>query len=386
MRIVLNGWFIAQPDTGSGQYTLQLLKQLPHVAPQHDYALVVPHKNSFKIYDITADTNLPSLIANLRPPTSHFRKLLFEQSIMPRAASAYEADLIHVPYWAPPLHSSAPIVVTIHDIIPLILPPYRGSPLVRAYTALVSEAARGASLILTDSDASRSDIVQHLRIPEGRVRTIYLAADSEFSDHADLIEAERAALRQSYGLPEEYVLYLGGFDARKNIETLLQIYTWAQDILGESYPLVIAGNLPERHDALFQDPRLIAQQIEVEKVVRLIGRVSEEDKVALYQQARTFLYPTLYEGFGLPALEALSCGVPVIGSNASSVPEIVGDAGILVDPRDARAMAGALIAVCTEDALHDELSERALKQAEKFSWEKCARETAEAYESVMSNP
>ena len=179
------------------------------------------------------------------------------------------------------------------------------------------------------------------------------------------------------------MLYLGGFDARKNVETLLQVYTWAQDVLGENYPLVFAGSLPDRHDEFFHDPRVIAKQIEVENVVRFIGRVAEEDKVALYQQARAFLYPTLYEGFGLPAFEALACGVPVVGSNASSVPEIVGDAGILVDPQDARAMAGALIAVCTEDPLHDELSERALKQAEKFSWEKCARETVEAYESVI---
>ena len=141
--------------------------------------------------------------------------------------------------------------------------------------------------------------------------------------------------------------------------------------------------MPDQHDEFFHDPRVIARQIEVEDVVRFIGRVAEEDKVALYQQARAFLYPTIYEGFGLPALEALACGVPVVGSNASSVPEIVGDAGILVDPKDARAMAGALIAVCTDDALHDELSERALKQAEKFSWEKCARETVEAYESVI---
>ncbi len=128
---------------------------------------------------------------------------------------------------------------------------------------------------------------------------------------------------------------------------------------------------------------MIAKQIEVENVVRFIGPVAEEDKVALYQQARAFLYPSIYEGFGLPALEALACGVPVVGSNASSIPEIVGDAGMLVDPHDARAMAGALIAVCTEDSLHDDLSERALTQAAKFSWEKCARETALAYEDVM---
>ena len=381
MRILLNGWFIDQPHTGSGQYTLQLLKQLPCIAPQHEYALVVPHKGSFKIIDITADTDFQLLTSNLQLPTSNFRKLLFEQSIMPRAASAYAADVLHVPYWAPPLRSSVPIVVTIHDIIPLILPQYRGGPLVRAYTQLVSAAARGATLILTDSNASRSDIMQHLHIPADRVRTIYLAADPKFTDHPDPIDT--AALRKNHDLPDEYVLYLGGCDARKNVETLLQVYTWAQDVLGEAYPLVVAGSLPDRHDAFFRDPRIIAQQIEVEPVVRFIGRVAEEDKVALYQQARAFLYPTLYEGFGLPALEALACGVPVVGSNASAVPEIVGGAGILVDPQDARGMAGALIAVCTEDALHDELSERALQQAAQFSWEKCARETAAAYEDVV---
>ena len=381
MRIVLNGWFIDQPHTGSGQYTRQLLRQLPHVAPQHEYALVVPHKNSFEIIDITADTDFQLLVSSLRRPHSNFRKLLFEQSIMPRAARAYAADVLHIPYWAPPLRSSMPIVVTIHDIIPLILPQYRGGAFVRAYTQLASAAARGATLILTDSDASRSDIVQQLRIPADRVRTIYLAADPEFTHHLDPIDT--AALRKNYDLPEEYVLYLGGCDARKNVETLLQVYTWSQDVLGENYPLVIAGSLPDRHDEFFHDPRIIAQQIEVEDVVRFIGRVAEEDKVALYQQARAFLYPTLYEGFGLPALEALACGVPVVGSNASSVPEIVGDAGILIDPQDARAMAGALIAVCTDDALHDELSERALKQAAKFSWERCARETVAAYESIM---
>jgi glycosyltransferase involved in cell wall biosynthesis len=380
MRIVVNGWFIDQPHTGSGQYTLQLLKQLPRVAPQHEYALVVPHKNSFQIVDITASTDLQSLTSNIQYPSSNFRKLLFEQSIMPRAARAYEADALHVPYWAPPLRSRVPIVVTIHDIIPLILPQYRGGALVRAYTQLVSAAARGATLILTDSEASRGDIVQQLRIPADRVRTIYLAADPEFTDHANPIDT--AALRRNYDLPDEYVLYLGGCDARKNVETLLQVYTWAQDALGDNFPLVFAGSLPDRHDAFLHDPRVIAKQIEVADVVRFTGRVAEEDKVALYQQARAFLYPTLYEGFGLPALEALACGVPVVGSNASSVPEIVGDAGMLVDPMDARAMAGALIAVCTDDALHDQLSERALKQAALFSWERCARETVAAYESV----
>ncbi|MBP7689435.1 MAG: glycosyltransferase family 4 protein [Thermoflexales bacterium] len=375
MRIVLNGWFIDQPHTGSGQYLRQLCQQLPRVAPQHEYALIVPHRNSFEVIDLDAHTDLQS-------PISNYRKVLFEQDLVPRAARAYRADLIHVPYWAPPLRSPVPIVVTIHDIIPLVLKEYRGGPLVRAYTGLISAAVQGATLILTDSVVSRNDIISRLNISAERVRTIYLAVEPKFTDRVDPIDY--AALRKNHDLPEDYVLYLGGFDARKNIEAALQTYTWAQDALGESFPLVIAGNLPDRHDGFFHDPRVIAKQIEVENVVRFIGPVAEDDKVALYQQARAFLYPSIYEGFGLPALEALACGVPVVGSNASSIPEIVGDAGMLVDPHDARAMAGALIAVCTEDALHDELSARALTQAAKFSWEKCARETVAAYEAVTS--
>ncbi len=383
MRVILNGWFIDQLYTGSGQYTRQLLYQLPRIAPQHDYALIVPHRDSFQIVDIDAKTDLAAITSSVNRPASNYRKILFEQDNVPRAARAYHADVLHVPYWAPPLRSPVPIVVTIHDIIPLVLREYRGGPLVRAYTGLISAAVQGATLILTDSVVSRNDIITRLHVPADRVRTIYLAVEPKFTDRVDPIDY--AALRKNHDLPEDYVLYLGGFDARKNIEAALQTYTWAQQTLGESFPLVIAGKLPDRHDGFFHDPRVIARQIEVENVVRFIGAVPEEDKVALYQQARAFLYPSLYEGFGLPALEALACGVPVVGSNASSIPEIVGDAGMLVDPHDARAMAGALIPVCMEDSLHDELGERALKQAAKFSWEKCARETVAAYEAVTSN-
>lgn len=389
MRIALNGWFIDQPHTGSGRYTRELVKRLPHIAPQHEYFLVVPDRRSFRVIDLPA--NLESPISNLpprsvtqqgaRPPISNFRKVLFEQSILPRAAAALRAELIHVPYWAPPLNARVPIVVTIHDIIPLILKAYRGGPLVRLYTGLVAAAARGATLILTDSEASRRDIVEHLKTPEWRVRTIYLAADPKFTPRPDPID--RAAVRKKYDLPGEYVLYLSGFDPRKNVETALQVYTWGQDAIGYSHPLVIAGKLPEKSDGFFTDPREIAKQLEVEDVVRFIGEVHEEDKVALYQGATAFLYPSRYEGFGLPALEALACGVPVVGSDASSIPEIVGDAGSLVSPDNARSMAGALIGIVTQMDLRDQLSGRAIQQAAKFSWDKTAHETVEAYETAL---
>jgi glycosyltransferase involved in cell wall biosynthesis len=382
MRIVINGWFVDQPHTGSGQYIRQLARLLPGIAPQHEYHLIVPERGSFRVVDLTLDTDLEELAGSLQPPKSNLRKLLFEQSTIPRAAGALRADLIHVPYWAPPLKARAPIVVTIHDLIPLVLKEYRGGPLVRLYTGLVSAAARGAAIILTDSDASRRDIIQHLGVHEARVRTIYLAADPRFTSRPNALD--RATVRRKYDLSDEYVLYLGGFDPRKNVEAALQVYTWGQDAIGPTHPLVIAGRLPEADNGFFSDPRKIARQIEVEDVVRCIGEVDEEDKVALYQGATAFLYPSRYEGFGLPALEALACGVPIVGSNASSIPEIVGDAGALVNPDDARAMAGALIAIVSEPPLRAVLSERALNQAAKFSWDKTVRETVAAYEAVAT--
>jgi len=383
MHVVVNGWFWNRPDTGSGQYVRECIGALAALAPDVRITVVVP-QNKSQVASRKLQEELPTNF-DLRPVTcdlSDWAKLRFEQFTFPRLCHELGADLAHVPYWGSPLGPSVPTVVSILDIIPLLLPEYRGGPFVRAYTGLVKAAATIAKLVLTISESSRRDIVKHLGIPESRVRVTYLAAGLRYSPRRDPVDD--AALRRNYlDLPQEYVLYLGGFDARKNIETLLQVYTWAQDTIGHDFPLVVAGQLPE-HGGLFRDPRVIAKSLEVEDVVRCIGPMAEEDKPALYRGATAFLYPTRYEGFGLPALEALACGVPVVGSNASSVPEIVGEAGMLVDPDDARSMAGALIAVVTDAELHEKLSRAAVEQARKFSWEKCARETLQAYRDALA--
>jgi glycosyltransferase involved in cell wall biosynthesis len=383
MRVVVNGWFWDRPETGSGQYVRNCIGTLAKLASDVNITIITPQET--RGTQSGQDEKLaPNCI--LHPAScslSDWAKLHFEQFTFPRLCCELRADVAHVPYWGSPLSPNVPTLVSILDLIPLLLPEYRGGPLVRAYTGLVKASAQNAALVLTISEASRRDIVKHLGIPDSRVRVTYLAADARYTPKRDVVD--EAALRQHHpDLPQEYVLYLGGFDARKNIETLLQVYTWAQDTLGQDYPLVIAGKLPEQHTDFFHDPRVIAQALEVEDVVRCIGPVAEEDKPALYRGASAFLYPTRYEGFGLPALEALACGVPVVGSNASSVPEIVGAAGMLVDPDDARSMAGALIAVVTEYELHEKLSEAAVEQGKKFSWEKCAQETLQAYQAALA--
>jgi len=384
MHVVVNGWFWNRPDTGSGQYVRECIGALAALAPDVRITVIVPQESTRQEARGKRQDELPPncILHPVSCNLSDWGKLRFEQFTFPHLCRELRADLAHIPYWGSPLSTSVPTVVSILDLIPLLLPEYRGGPLVRAYTGLVKAAAMNARLVLTISESSRRDIVKHLGIPESRVRVTYLAAGPRYSPRRDPVDD--AVLRRNHlDLPQDYVLYLGGFDARKNIETLLQVYTWAQDTIGHDFPLVVAGQLPE-HGGLFHDPRVIAKALEVEDVVRCIGPVAEEDKPALYRGAMAFLYPTRYEGFGLPALEALACSVPVVGSNASSVPEIVGEAGMLVEPDDARSMAGALIAVVTDDELHEKLANAAQEQARKFSWEKCARETLQAYRDALA--
>ena len=381
MHVVVNGWFWNQPETGSGQYVRGCIGALAQIAPDTQITVVIPQDASDKRQD--AELSPHCLLHPASCSLSDWGKLRFEQFTFPRLCRELCADVAHVPYWGSPLTPSVPTVVSILDLIPMLLPEYRGGPLVRVYTGLVKASAMNAKLVLTISESSKRDIVKHLGLPESRVRVTYLAAGRRYSPRRDPVD--EAALRRNHpDLPQNYVLYLGGFDARKNIETLLQVYTWAQDAIGRDLPLVIAGKLPDAHGRLFRDPRVIAKAIQVEDVVLTIGPVAEEDKPALYRGATAFLYPTRYEGFGLTALEALACGVPVVGSNTSSVPEIVGPAGMLVDPDDARLMAGALIAVVTDYELHEKLSVAAVEQAARFSWEKCARETLQAYQDALA--
>jgi glycosyltransferase involved in cell wall biosynthesis len=380
MRVGINAFFLSQPATGSGQYTHHLLKALARAEPGNEVLPLAPHAR----LQAVPTCHLPPSAFNLQPLTciaQNLAKVWFEQVSFPRACRRRSVDVAHVPYFAPPRCPPVPTVVTIHDLIPMLLDAYRGSALVRAYTRLVATGARRARAIIADSECSKRDIVRLLGIPPQRVHVIYLAAEERLQPVED--EVRLGNVRRRYGLPERYVLYLGGLDQRKNVLTLIRAFARTREVLDDPHRLVIAGRLPERESPLFPDPRRVVAELGLGEAVRFVGWVAEEDKPALYSGAACFVYPSLYEGFGLPPLEAMACGAPVIASNASSLPEVVGDAGLLVAPQDVDALAEAMIAVLSDEELRASLRQKGAARAKRFSWEKTARETLGVYERLI---
>jgi glycosyltransferase involved in cell wall biosynthesis len=377
MHAAINAYFWNQPYTGSGQYTRQLVFHLNRNVSDLEITLVFP-----QIDGITEPEQVPPSVAVKIVPAraGHAGKVLFEQVHFPRACREVRATLAHVPYWGGPLRSPVPLLVTVHDLTTLLVPEYRRSLQARLYNALVSASARGANHIITDSFSSKLDILDQLHIPEQDVTAVYLAAGPQFAPAENSL-IDIATLRK-YDLPDSYVLYLGGYALHKNVTTLLYAYKYVADALGEDYPLVLAGKKPEIVSDSFPDYDRYIEKLGLENIVRWIGVVDEEDKPVLYRNAETFVFPSRYEGFGLGPLEAMGCGTPVVTTNSTSLPEVVGSAAFVVDADNEREMAGAIIASVIEEPLRADLRRKGLEQASSFSWGKTAPETALVYDLV----
>lgn len=371
MRVALNGLFLDEPATGTGQYLRELVQAMRQLTDD-ELILVAAH----------SDPTAPAPVHVAKPHFSspNFQKIEFEHLTFPRYVWRHGFDLAHVPHFGPPFFPSIPTVITIHDLIPLIVPLYRGSPLVRLYSHLAAMGARRAGAILADSVASARDTQSRLNIPGEKIHTVYLAANASYQPICDPHEIQR--VRTKYQLPEQFVLYLGGFDARKNVRCIIRAFAVLAEERAKGWKLVLAGKLPEANSGFMPDPRVLAREAGLEDSVQLTGFIAEEDKPALYSAARAFLFPSVYEGFGLPPLEAMACGTPVLVAERSSLPEVVGDAGWLLDPNDPREWANALRVIISDATKWGELRERGLAQAKRFSWERTARETLRVYDQV----
>jgi glycosyltransferase involved in cell wall biosynthesis len=384
MHVAISATFWDQPAVGSGQYLHGLLGGLAAVAPELRITLLVPRYGSESATSreppLGAAPDMVIVGTPFDTSSTNLAKLWFEQIGAPRAARSIGAALLHVPYFAPPIVAGLPVVVSILDLIPLLLPEYRGRALVRAYMRLAAAAAPRARAVIAISEASRADIVRHLGIPTGRVSVTPLAAGAQYAP-IDRARA-RAEVLARYGLAAPFVYYVGGLDARKNVATLVRAFAAMQRAGGPAATLAIAGR------ALGGDPRLfpdIDAVIAAEGAAAWVRRIQvpPADGPLLYAAATIFAYPSRYEGFGLGPLEAMACGTPVVVADSSSLPEVVGDAALRVAPDDIDGWASALQRLLSDRGLHAELRERGLAQAARFSYAHTAELTAAVYQRAI---
>jgi len=314
MHIVINGWFAGETTAGSGQYIDHMLAHLPAMSPETRFSLLLPKQEKQATSSVphfdgiwVEQVALPGLPRNLA-------KLYWEQISVPLAARQLGADLLWVPYWAAPYWQPIPVVVTVHDLIPSLLPAYRGGTMQQLYTSLVSATARRSSQVVAVSAAGAADVVAHLGIPASKVHAVHHGPNQQ--GFAAPTTEQLAVVRDKYALPDRYFLYLGGFDVRKNVQSILAAYRRYLELSGDpAVQLVIAGQLPKRESDFFPDPRRMAGELGLSDAVYFCGWVAEEDKPGLYALSTGFLFPSEYEGFGMMVLEAMAAGTPVITSD-----------------------------------------------------------------------
>ena len=371
LRIGFDARYIGDHFPGIGRYITALLPELSSLSRQHHLFVLV-----------NADQALPPLngtsVERITVRSTPFA--LTQQLELPLLATRLQLDVLHSPYIVKPYLLPCPSVVTIYDVLPLRYPTTLSPRGRRFYRLALRRAARSARSLITISTVSRDDLAFHLRIPRERIVVTPLAAAPSFTPQP---VDEITDMRLRYGLPRHYVLYVGSNKPHKNIDRLLRAWERVIPELPASLTdtvLVIAGKFDPRYPL----PATIANERGLSERVKILPGVSDDDLPALYSGALLFVFPSSYEGFGLPPLEAMACGTPVVCAYAGSLPEVVGEAALTVDPHNMHEIAEGILRVLRSPDLARFLRERGQRQAARFSWRATAQATLDVYEHVAA--
>ncbi len=360
-------------DFGIGTYIRNLLTQLARLDTATEYVVLCR----------PADTGIVSALgANFRGVVETSRPYsIAEQFRVPVCLHRERIDLFHAPHYVLPPLTPCRAVVTIHDCIHLMFPQYLPGRLAHAYARTqLWMAARRAERVLTVSETSKNDLLRCFNLPAEKIVVIYNAIDERFS--VDPPAEEAARVKERYQLKAPFALYVGNIKPHKNLERLIDAFARVRLMGLDQLKLIIIGDQISQYQGL----RRAVHQHKLHKHVRFFGFVPMETLSVLYRLASVFVFPSLYEGFGLPPLEAMASGTPVITSNVSSLPEVVGDAAILVDPYDPDSIAAAMREVLTDADLRASLREKGLAKVQEYSWELSAAQVRRVYDEVMQEP
>ncbi len=368
MRIGIDARLVYYHQAGIGQYIVRLIQALAKIDRTDQFIIFKSRKDQSRIL---SQANFHR--EDLWTPSHHrFERWALSAELLP-----FKLDVLHSPDFIPPSRTRFPSVITVHDLAFLLYPRFLTRQSARYY-GQVDLAARQADHIIAVSESTKRDTIRLLGVPEEKITVIYEAAHPVFVPTAD--QNKLTQIRAQYNLPADFILFVGTIEPRKNLPTLLRAFRRLRDNYKSEAILAIAGN----RGWLADDVDKIISELKLGDTVRFLGGVHNEELVYLYNAAQVFVFPSFYEGFGLPPLEAMACGTPVIVSNVSSLPEVVGDAGMLINPEDVEGLTVAMWRVLSDEKLRREMSQKGLKRAQIFSWERAARETLDVYRKVAN--
>lgn len=369
MRIAIDArginWY---RGTGIGTYTDKIMRYLLKMDKNNYYHIYWSGGN----YEEFQNENTSIIMASKR----HHR--FFEQNYFPKNLEREKIDIYHVPQNGIGINENINCkkITTIHDLIPYIMPDTVGRGYLLKFLKEVPKAIELSSAVITVSECSKQDILKFFPIDKDKIFVTHLAADDIYKPLDK--EKCKAFLSKQYNINKPFILYIGGFSPRKNVKSLITAFAKIYKDLNKDYNLVIVGATRDQGEYLSQ----FSSNLELASKIIFTGYAPEEHLPVLYNGCDVFVYPSLYEGFGLPPLEAMNCGTPVITSNLTSIPEVVQDAGMLINPYDGNELPSALVKLLNDENLQKEYSEKGLKRAQNFSWAKTAEKTLEVYKKV----
>lgn len=374
MRIGIDYNAALHQRAGIGRYTRELFKALAALDRENEYLLVISGPAVRHGQDFLPDA------ANFRPfyllLGERWTTLLWQRLRLPLAIDWLTGPLhlFHSPdYVLPPLRRGVNKLLTIHDLS-FLRYPEGAEPTLRWYLeGAVPRSVARADLLLADSESTRRDLIELLRVNQERVEVIYPGVDERFHPLSDRARLERVRLR--YSIEGPFILSVGTLEPRKNYPRLIEAFHRLRHDTHIPHRLVIVGGLGWRYAGVFRS----VEQLGLQDEVRFLGHVPEEDLIALYNLCEAFAFVSLYEGFGLPVLEAMACGAPVVTSHLSSLPEVAGAAALPVDPTDIQAIADALGRLLQDSALRAALRDKGLARAKEFSWSASAQKLLDLY-------
>lgn len=382
MRIGIDYTAAVRQGAGIGRYARQLVHALTELDAENEYVLLMAgagvRKSDSSLEAVAGRTNVRTV--NL-PISDRTMVILWHRLRLPLWVELVcgALDIFHSPDFALPPVGRARTVLTVHDLSFMRVPQCSDRRLRSYLLQVVPTSVRRADVVLADSECTRQDVIELLGVDPTHMEVVYPGVEQRFRPVQDVHVLD--AVRKRYDLPVRFVLGLGTLQPRKNFDRLIRAYARLKKDTRSKVQLVIAGGPGWMYEGIFRQ----VEELGVQDMVCFPGYVADEDLPTLYTLADLFVFPSLYEGFGLPPLEAMACGTPVVTSNVSSLPEVVGDAALLVDPLDVAALAEAMQRVLIDADLRNKMIRQGQERARRFTWSEAARKLLGVYERLVAS-